>query len=63
MKTANETGSKRSLDWFFVWLESEGGDAGALWREVAGLVVKTLATAQPSLAKAYRACLYGEMED
>lgn len=56
----DERGSKRSLDWFFRWLEGQGHNSAALWREVASLVVKTLATAQPSLARAYRACLCGE---
>lgn len=56
----DERGSKRSLEWFFRWLEEGGRDAGALWREVANLVVKTLASAQPSLAQAYRSCFCGE---
>lgn len=55
-----EKGSKRSLEWFFRWLDREGRDSAALWREVAGLVVKTLVTAQPSLARAYRACFCEE---
>lgn len=52
--------SKRSLEWFFGWLEEEGRDSAALWREVVDLVVKTLITAQPSLARAYCACFCGE---
>lgn len=56
----DERGSKRSLEWFFRWLEEGGRDAGALWREVENLVVKTLASAQPSLAQAYRSCFCGE---
>lgn len=59
-KRRDEGGSKRSLQWFFRWLEEEGRDARALWRGVANIVVKTLASAQPALALAYRSCFVGE---
>ncbi|CAM9214538.1 unnamed protein product, partial [Ectocarpus sp. 13 AM-2016] len=55
--------SKRSLEWFFGWLEEGGRDSAALWREVADLVVKTLITAQPSLERAYCACFCGEARE
>ncbi|CAM9516685.1 unnamed protein product, partial [Ectocarpus sp. 4 AP-2014] len=55
--------SKRSLEWFFGWLEEGGRDSAALWREVADLVVKTLVTAQPSLERAYCACFCGEARE
>ena len=44
--TAGCVGSKRSLEWFFAWLKTEGHDKDALWGQIKDVVVRTLISAQ-----------------
>lgn len=53
----NEEGSsKRSLSWLWQWLESQGHSKALVWRGICDIIVKTLISTQPSLARAYNSC-------
>ncbi|XP_033903114.3 tubulin polyglutamylase ttll6-like, partial [Acipenser ruthenus] len=48
-----ETGSKRKLSTFKMWLEESGYDVEKLWGELEDVVIKTLISAHPTLKHNY----------
>jgi tubulin polyglutamylase TTLL6/13 len=57
-KSANDDnqGHKRSLSSTLTYLEQKGFDVKQMWKQVSDMVVKTIASIQPSLAHTYRTC-------
>ena len=58
---AEETGSKRSLQWFLGWVRRQYGGAAAdrLWQQMGELCVKTVVSVLPTLVHHYKA-VFGE---
>ena len=52
----DDVGHKRSLSSTFKLLADLGHDTGKLWNRIKDIIIKTLCTAQPSLAHTYKAC-------
>jgi hypothetical protein len=49
-----DVGNKRSLQWFFGWLDENGHSSTAIWDRIGDTIVKALLAAQPALAHVYR---------
>lgn len=49
-------GHKRSLTATMKKIQELGFDVEKIWKDISGIIVKTLCTIQPSLAHVYRAC-------
>lgn len=47
-------GHKRSLAVFMDWLKEQGHDSDGIWKDIGGIIVKTLCVAQPTLSHLYR---------
>ncbi|XP_063053427.1 tubulin polyglutamylase ttll6-like [Engraulis encrasicolus] len=56
-----QKGSKRKLSWLRVWLERHSYDAGATWRSIEDVIVKTLLVAAPVLRQNYRTAFPGHV--
>lgn len=56
---SKDSGSKRSLGFFFEYLRRNQYNEMALWQNIADMIVKTLIVAQPHLLHAYRMCRPG----
>ena len=48
-----EKGHKRSLKWFFRYLEAQGSDSKLLWQEIKSISLKTVCSIQPILKHYY----------
>lgn len=55
---ANESflGHKRSLTWLLIYLQSQGHDILKLWKEICGVVVKTILSGLPCITHLYKSC-------
>ncbi|KAL7746068.1 Tubulin polyglutamylase ttll6 [Sorochytrium milnesiophthora] len=54
-------GSKRTLQWLWSHLDSQGHSSGAVWASIKDIIVKTMITVQPELAKAFRSSVAASM--
>lgn len=54
--TNDDESSKRTLTWFWSWLELQGQEPSLLWSKICDIVVKTMISIQASLASAYNLC-------
>ena len=52
----DNTGHKRSLTSTLKYLQSQGHDIRAMWLKVCDIVIKTIASIQPSLSHTYKTC-------
>jgi tubulin polyglutamylase TTLL6/13 len=52
----DNVGHKQSLQAAFAKIEKKGFSVEKLWKDIKGIVVKTIASVQPSLSHVYKAC-------
>eukprot|EP01041_Mallomonas_annulata_P010563 gene10563-22041_t len=48
--------SKRSLSWFFTWLQSQNINTSIIWKNICDIIIKTLISIQCTLAKDLQDC-------